>query len=241
MNKSAIREITFKLLYSLEVQRSYEDEDMELFFEDIELESEQVKNQIKEDANEIIKNNEELEKQISNNLKSDWKLDRISKVNVALLKISIYEMLYKKVPYKVEEEYAYGGELTESEAALSKEEIDKIVFENMRKEGKLDSDESNYEVVIDGNVDNGYDTPDGTGVRHLNEETVVHAMWDDVLHVSNNNPRHSADNGDIASEVPHHHGFRRPTKYSRDSTRVIVGLRYCKDRDRDNEELERAQ
>lgn len=101
MNKSAIREITFKLLYSLEVQRSYEDEDMELFFEDIELESEQVKNQIKEDANEIIKNNEELEKQISNNLKSDWKLDRISKVNVALLKISIYEMLYKKVPYKV--------------------------------------------------------------------------------------------------------------------------------------------
>ena len=29
------------------------------------------------------------------------KLERISKVNLALLKLAIYEMLYKKVPYKV--------------------------------------------------------------------------------------------------------------------------------------------
>ena len=101
MNKSTIRELTFKLLYSLEIQKSYQDEDIELYFEDIELDSEQVKKQIKEDVNEIIKNNDELVKQISSNLKSDWKLERISKVNTALLKLAIYEMLYKKVPYKV--------------------------------------------------------------------------------------------------------------------------------------------
>ena len=101
MNKSTIRELTFKLLYSLEVQKNYEEEDIELFFEDIELESEQVKNQIKEDINEIIKNDDILTKQISNNLKSDWKLERISKVNTALLKLAIYEMLNKNVPYKV--------------------------------------------------------------------------------------------------------------------------------------------
>ena len=47
MNKSTIREITFKLIYSLEVQKSFEDEDIELFFEDMELESNQVKNHIK--------------------------------------------------------------------------------------------------------------------------------------------------------------------------------------------------
>lgn len=101
MNKSTIRELTFKLLYSLEVQKSFEDEDIELYFEDTELESEQIKNQIKEDVKNIIANNDELVKQISNNLKSDWKLERISKVNIALLKLAIYEMINKKVPYKV--------------------------------------------------------------------------------------------------------------------------------------------
>jgi len=101
MNKSTIRELTFKLLYSLEIQKSYEDEDIELYFEDIELESDQIKNQIKEDIKEIIKNNDSLVEQISNNLKSDWKLERISKVNISLLKLAIYEMLVKKLPYKV--------------------------------------------------------------------------------------------------------------------------------------------
>lgn len=101
MNKSTIRELTFKLLYSLEVQKSYEEEDMELYFEDMELESEQVKDQIKADLNEIIKVNDDLVNQISNNLKSDWNVDRISKVNISLLKLAIYEMLYKKIPYKV--------------------------------------------------------------------------------------------------------------------------------------------
>lgn len=101
MNKSTIREITFKVLYSLEVQKSFENEDFELFFEDTELESEKIKEQIKNDVLNIEKNNEELLEKIEGNLKSDWNLDRISKVNVVLLKLAIYEMLYKKIPYKV--------------------------------------------------------------------------------------------------------------------------------------------
>ena len=55
MNKSIIRELTFKLLYSLEIQKSYNDEDIELYFEGIELESDKIKSQIKEDVNNIIK------------------------------------------------------------------------------------------------------------------------------------------------------------------------------------------
>lgn len=101
MNKSTIREITFKLLYSIEIQKNMEEEDLDLFFEDIELDSQKVKEEIKEDVNKIRENNDEIIKQISNNLKSDWKLERISKVNIALLKLAIYEMLYKNVPYKV--------------------------------------------------------------------------------------------------------------------------------------------
>lgn len=101
MNKSTIRELTFKLLYSLEIQRSFEDEDIELFFEDTGLESNQAKKQIKNDVNEIVSNKENLLKLISGNLKSDWNVERISKVNIALLEIAIYEILYKKVPYKI--------------------------------------------------------------------------------------------------------------------------------------------
>ena len=101
MNKSTIRELTFKLLYSLEIQRSFEDEDIELFFEDTGLESNQAKKQIKNDVNEIVSNKENLLKLISGNLKSDWNVERISKVNIALLEIAIYEMRYKKVPYKI--------------------------------------------------------------------------------------------------------------------------------------------
>ena len=38
---------------------------------------------------------------LSKNLKENWSLDRISKVNLSLIKIAIYEMLYKNLPYKV--------------------------------------------------------------------------------------------------------------------------------------------
>ncbi len=101
MNKSTIREITFKLLYSLEVQKNYEEENIELFFQDVELKSKQIKLQISEDIKNIKDNESEILNQISGNLKTEWKLERISKVNIVLLKLAIYEMIYKNIPYKV--------------------------------------------------------------------------------------------------------------------------------------------
>lgn len=101
MNKSTIREVTFKLLYSLEIQKSYEEDCIKLFLEDTEINEEKVKNEITKDVNNINENGEDIISQISNNLKSDWKLERISKINISILKLAIYEMLYKKVPYKV--------------------------------------------------------------------------------------------------------------------------------------------
>ena len=101
MNKSAIREETFKLLYSLEIQKDFDTEEIELFFEDTELEDEKAKKEIIKEINEIKEKNNEIISQISENLKSDWNVERISKINVALLKIAIYEILYKEVPFKV--------------------------------------------------------------------------------------------------------------------------------------------
>lgn len=101
MNKSAVREETFKLLYSLEIQKNFDEEELEVFFEDSETIDDNAKEQIIEEINQINENNEDILKAISENLKSDWNVDRISKINLSLLKIAIYEMLYKKVPYKV--------------------------------------------------------------------------------------------------------------------------------------------
>lgn len=101
MNKSAVREVTFKLLYSLEVQKNFEEEEIEVFFEDTEVNDEKTKVEIIKDIHAIEENKEEIIKQISENLKAEWNIDRISKINLSLLKIAIYEMLFKKIPYKV--------------------------------------------------------------------------------------------------------------------------------------------
>ena len=34
-------------------------------------------------------------------MKSDWRIERISKVNLAILKLAIYELKYTEVPFKV--------------------------------------------------------------------------------------------------------------------------------------------
>ncbi len=100
MNKSEIREEIFKLTYSLEVQKNESDEQIDVFLEDSEM-SEKVKNEVKETVVRIIELSSDIEKEISKNLKSEWNIDRISKINMSILKIAIYEIVYKKLPYKI--------------------------------------------------------------------------------------------------------------------------------------------
>lgn len=100
MNKSEIREEIFKLTYSLEVQKNESDEQIDVFLEDSEM-SEKVKNEVKETVAKIIELSPDIEKEISKNLKSEWNIDRISKINMSILKIAIYEIVYKKLPYKI--------------------------------------------------------------------------------------------------------------------------------------------
>ena len=49
----------------------------------------------------IKKEEDNIQNYIEQNLKSDWKLNRISKMDLSILKVAIYEIKYNQIPYKV--------------------------------------------------------------------------------------------------------------------------------------------
>ena len=101
MNRSAAREETFKLLYSLEIQKEDLKEQTEIYLENAEISDENTKKYMSEIVEGIENNIKDIENKISENLKKDWKIERISKINLVLLKLAIYEILYTETPFKV--------------------------------------------------------------------------------------------------------------------------------------------
>lgn len=101
MNRSQTRELAFKLLYQIEIQKAVTNEDIELFFETSEIADKQAKEYIKDAIYGISDKSKEILDMISKNLKENWEIERISKVNLALLKLGIYEIVYKELPFKV--------------------------------------------------------------------------------------------------------------------------------------------
>ena len=72
MNRSQTRELAFKLLYQIEIQKEINDEDMQLFFENNNITSEEAKEYIKDVVNGTSKNSEEILKllELRKNIKS---------------------------------------------------------------------------------------------------------------------------------------------------------------------------
>ena len=104
MTRTQTRQLAFELLYSLEIQKisnSEEEEQIALFLKEQEVEEEQAKKYIISTVQGIEKNKTEIINYISKNLKEKWDISRISKINLTLLKLAIYEIIYSKVPYKV--------------------------------------------------------------------------------------------------------------------------------------------
>lgn len=102
MNRSAIRELAFRLIYSQEIQKEENiEEQIELFLEANEVQDKNAIEYINDILKGINKNNEEILTLIQQNLKTDWKLERISKVDLSLLKLAIYEIKYKNLAFKI--------------------------------------------------------------------------------------------------------------------------------------------
>ena len=102
MNRSAAREETFKVLYSLEMQKKEEtEEQIKLYIENNGIKNKETIQYMHSTIAGIEKNLEEINNKISEHLKSDWKINRISKVDLVLLRLAIYEILLTDTPYKV--------------------------------------------------------------------------------------------------------------------------------------------
>lgn len=102
MNRSTMREWTFKLIYSLEIQKQENiEEQLQLYFESNEIKQVEAKQYVEDTIKGIQKNQKEILEKIEENLKQVWKIERISKIDLAILKLAIYEINYTEVPYKV--------------------------------------------------------------------------------------------------------------------------------------------
>lgn len=102
MNRTEMRENAFKLIYSLEIQKVENvQEQINLYFESNNITDEEAKKYIANAVNGIEEHQEEILKDIETNLKEEWKLSRISKMDLTILKLAIYEIKFTDVPYKV--------------------------------------------------------------------------------------------------------------------------------------------
>ncbi len=102
MNRSKTREESFKLLYSMQVLKDVDiSEQINLFIEEENIVDSEAISYMNDIIKGIKENEKDIEKKIEENIKKDWTISRISKIDLTLLKLGIYEILYSKLPYKV--------------------------------------------------------------------------------------------------------------------------------------------
>lgn len=101
MNRSKIREETFKLLYSMEFNSEDTEKQINDYIEENSITDEQNIEYIKNTVNGILREKNDINNLISANLASKWTIERISKIDLALLKLAIYEIKNTEIPFKV--------------------------------------------------------------------------------------------------------------------------------------------
>jgi len=101
MKRTQTRELTFRLIYSSEVQKEMEEEQVTLFLQENAIEEKEEVEYINNVYQGIKENREEITTLIATNLKEKWTMDRISKIDLSILEVAIFELIYAKLPYKV--------------------------------------------------------------------------------------------------------------------------------------------
>lgn len=100
MGRKNARQGTMKLLYQMQVNNDFSEEATEIYFGNFPYEDEEVE-YIATAIEKVKENIEEIDNYIK--LYSEgWDIKRIAKVDLAVLRIAIYEILYRKdIPIEV--------------------------------------------------------------------------------------------------------------------------------------------
>lgn len=95
MNRSELREIIIKILYQVYI---YKEKNIDFSVNDLIKEQLDRKNEFVENSiNGVIENQDKISS-VANKYMKDWNIDRISKVDKAILSLAIYELLYTETP-----------------------------------------------------------------------------------------------------------------------------------------------
>ena len=83
-----------ELLFSMEISKNSYEETIECFVEDYEMDLKTIDLEyIKEVMKSVVDHKEEIDEIIKNSL-INWTIDRVSKVNLTIVRLAIAEMLY---------------------------------------------------------------------------------------------------------------------------------------------------
>lgn len=93
MGRRIARESTMKLLYQLELNKSFDKDIIDVFFEENEF-TEDEKLYIENTVDNIEENITTIDETIEKYIKG-WKKERLSKVDLAMLRVAVYEILYR--------------------------------------------------------------------------------------------------------------------------------------------------
>jgi len=100
MGRRASRELAMKLLYQLEIQKENKEEQKKVFFEENTL-TEKDRTYISEVVEGVFQNKEFIDNMIEVHSRG-WKIGRISKIDLSIMRLSICEICFRKdIPYNV--------------------------------------------------------------------------------------------------------------------------------------------
>lgn len=104
MNRSETRKVAFELIYSLEIlkvgKNEYQ-EQIDIFLSNRDINDKNVREYVQDVVFGIEEHKDNILEEINKELSEKWELSRLSKISIAILKLATYEILYKKLPYKV--------------------------------------------------------------------------------------------------------------------------------------------
>lgn len=133
-NRSELREIIMKVLYQISI---FEETNIDYNVSDLVKELLEIKNEFVNDSIDgVLANKKEIDN-LANKYLKDWTIDRLNKVDQAILELGIYELIYTDTPSVVSINEAIELSKKYSEESVTKMingVLDKIYHEEIKSE-----------------------------------------------------------------------------------------------------------